>query len=708
MSDTESVDPRQGGDAEPSGPEPACDECRIRKVKCDRESPLCSSCHKSGLICQYTQKGKRVNHTKKLVNDVQLLGNRLERIEEAVVRCLSVVTASNSPPNSSTSPYSPDTHRTDAEDSWNSSDNSEGSMTDGLSELYAGFPGSLAFGPSSMASLYAEAQAAGDQLASSLSPQGSPEEPGRWPPTHESSLRPQIAEASALFQRLATGGPMISEPEHDDGLPPCLPPRALLEVFLETYFTELSPLLPIYDRQSVLAAMQIQYGSTLDSPDPAWIVSFSSILLQTLEAKSTATKKTDMMARSTLEADLLFQLLLNTRRCYNNFERLLQPRVANVQALLSMALVALKYFRFTMFETVFAQACELAKSMGLHQSSSTADAKQCAECQKLFWSLFILDKHTSLVAGKPCLLPSYDCGIPLPPSTTGILLDDLFAARISLAHIEEDVFCSLYSAKAPQLSPNRLSRRAHKLVRRLNDWTLQHSRILYPPASTTTTAQQATELRYALCICRVLVQRRISTPESRQTRLEHARTGLRLLQELCESYHPGHSISGFTACESILLNYPIVLFLEVYIHLLTPDISTPTSNHTTITSDTNALVFFASRADCLAANGSATSYAATIRSITQLCSYIATSLLHPPTPTANTNTQLHHLTPAIQSQAQHQPNHPDPNLDPRWETPWSSTPNTHHPGRDLYTYGEWEMVPDSTPVDFEEMMDGYR
>lgn len=207
---------------------------------------------------------------------------------------------------------------------------------DGLSDQ-TGYPGNPAYGPSSsMASLYAEAQAAGDQLASSLSVQGSPEEPGQWPPTHESSLRTQIAEASALFQRLATDSLTFSEPEHHDNLLPCLPPRALLEAFLETYFNELSPLLPIYDRQSVLAAMETQYGSTRDAPNTAWIVSFSSILLQTLEAKSTTGKKTDMMARSTLEVDLLFQLLLNIRRCYNRFERLLQPRVANVQALLSM------------------------------------------------------------------------------------------------------------------------------------------------------------------------------------------------------------------------------------------------------------------------------------------------------------------------------------------------------------------------------------
>lgn len=54
-----------------------------------------------------------------------------------------------------------------------------------------------------------------------------------------------------------------------------------------------------------------------------------------------------------------------------------------------------------MFETVFTQACELAKSMGLHQSSSAADAKQCNECQKLFWSLFILDVSPASLSPVP-------------------------------------------------------------------------------------------------------------------------------------------------------------------------------------------------------------------------------------------------------------------------------------------------------------------
>ncbi|BCR98940.1 fungal specific transcription factor domain-containing protein [Aspergillus luchuensis] len=429
-----------------------------------------------------------------------------------------------------------------------------------------------------------------------------------------SVLQAQLASACALFQKLATDKPPLLDFLQYDDQPSCLPPRAFLEAFIDTYFTELSSLLPIYDRQSVQTAMRTQY-EILDVPDPAWIVSLNSILLQTLEGKSTAAKKTGMIP---LEAGLITHLLQNIRRCFNNLQRLLEPRMANVQALLNLALVALRYFHFTLFETVFTQACELAKSMGLHRSMG----KPCAEGRNLFWSLFIIDKHTSLITGTPCLLPSYDVGIPLPTSS-GILLSDQSDARISLARIHERISRSLY-AGIPCVSRKCLRRRAYKLVRRLNDWTTQHSHILYPPASTTTTAQQAIELRYALCICHVLVQRCIPASESRQIRLEHARTGLQLLQELCEGYHPGDSISGFAIFESILLRYPIVPFLEVYIHLLNPE---DNDSPAVVTSDVNALVFFATRAECLATNACEGSLADTVRSISRLCSQIATSIL---------------------------------------------------------------------------------
>ena len=44
----------------------ACDGCRARKIRCDRQSPDCTNCVKAGMSCGSSNKSKRVNHTKKL------------------------------------------------------------------------------------------------------------------------------------------------------------------------------------------------------------------------------------------------------------------------------------------------------------------------------------------------------------------------------------------------------------------------------------------------------------------------------------------------------------------------------------------------------------------------------------------------------------------------------------------------------------------
>jgi hypothetical protein len=74
----------------------------------------------------------------------------------------------------------------------------------------------------------------------------------------------------------------------------------------------------------------------IDNPDPAWVISFSNILLQTQDAKYSAATKGGSFSHNVLEEELIKSLVLNCRRGYNNFERLLRPQLANVQALLSM------------------------------------------------------------------------------------------------------------------------------------------------------------------------------------------------------------------------------------------------------------------------------------------------------------------------------------------------------------------------------------
>jgi hypothetical protein len=80
----------------------------------------------------------------------------------------------------------------------------------------------------------------------------------------------------------------------------------------------------------------------INNPDPAWVISFSNILLQTLDAKYSAATRGGSFSHNVLEEELIKSLVLNSRRGYNNFERLLRPQLPNVQALLTM--VGLSFF----------------------------------------------------------------------------------------------------------------------------------------------------------------------------------------------------------------------------------------------------------------------------------------------------------------------------------------------------------------------------
>lgn len=55
----------------------ACDACRSRKVKCDRQDPPCNRCVKMGVACHYSGRAKPTNSRMGMSRFLETLNNRL-------------------------------------------------------------------------------------------------------------------------------------------------------------------------------------------------------------------------------------------------------------------------------------------------------------------------------------------------------------------------------------------------------------------------------------------------------------------------------------------------------------------------------------------------------------------------------------------------------------------------------------------------------
>ena len=131
-----------------------------------------------------------------------------------------------------------------------------------------------------------------------------------------------------------------------ESLPPKLPPKALLDASLESYFRQVNPTLPVFDEDSFYDNIHKNYEAGSDQANRAWIMCFNNVILQTLNARtaSSFTKKPQNNASSPLSADLeakiLTPFLINLRRAVCRLDYFHKPSLVSVQALMSMVILA--------------------------------------------------------------------------------------------------------------------------------------------------------------------------------------------------------------------------------------------------------------------------------------------------------------------------------------------------------------------------------
>ncbi|KAJ5762003.1 Transcription factor [Penicillium nucicola] len=138
--------------------------------------------------------------------------------------------------------------------------------------------------------------------------------------------------------------------------------------------------------------------------EKAWIVYFNYMILSVKSNEAGESDETTRFRRN-------MQLALNDSSIF------LEPRHANVQALVFLAMHGEDYAAPNLSWMLLGHACRQAEALGMHSPShQTPEHRQQRLC--LFWMLFLIDKSCSLAFGRPAFLPTalYQ-NVPLPDST---------------------------------------------------------------------------------------------------------------------------------------------------------------------------------------------------------------------------------------------------------------------------------------------------
>lgn len=157
----------------------------------------------------------------------------------------------------------------------------------------------------------------------------------------ESSADGSLQECMTMMEGMAKSLEMEKRiDQSSDGQPLTLPPRELLDAFVELYFNQINWMLPLFHKDTFSENVRRSYEQGPDASD-AWILCFNGIVLLILNIRALGSSKkavhrTSTTAEDTIEADLIKPFHANFRRGLNQLQSLLEPSLVNVQALILM------------------------------------------------------------------------------------------------------------------------------------------------------------------------------------------------------------------------------------------------------------------------------------------------------------------------------------------------------------------------------------
>ncbi|KAL7928974.1 hypothetical protein V8C35DRAFT_331966 [Trichoderma chlorosporum] len=431
----------------------ACDQCRLRKIRCDKDWP-CSNCRTAKRSCTSTGAGQRPKEPRQRVLISSQYERKIDKIEARLgnIEALLKNISSSTPVDASRFIHTPQTDTTvltaASNADYDSSD--EESLLGGDSGLNV---------HTTFASEFLERAVKRAPLRA-LNPK----------------METALANLSQLVEmqkhRSISHGPRfpLQQPVPPGGVSKLpMPPQATVASLLKhvkaappTFFTILSTLVGIKEFADMCKTV---YFPTEDFSDATFAV-VNAMLYNLFVEQHSLAKESGLreeynsyvaICKSNLETTLA------------NFPLFLSPKIENVQALLLGCLYAIDVSRPSVAWHLITMAAWLCQAGGYHRTESLRNDPPMIARQKkvVFWHVYVLDKGLGLRLGRASVIAECDIDIKREFEVNGfdLLTSTTFPTLwVEISSLQSRIYEQLYSPVALASPQADLVQRAQALA----------------------------------------------------------------------------------------------------------------------------------------------------------------------------------------------------------------------------------------------------
>ncbi|KAH6972727.1 hypothetical protein BKA56DRAFT_493048 [Ilyonectria sp. MPI-CAGE-AT-0026] len=429
----------------------ACDACRTRKIRCDRNSP-CSHCIHAKIACTHVNKGPKEKRTRILLSvqyerKIDLIDRRLEGVTRLLEEIKTTIPVANAQLAAQGKDATPD--RTSQPSGSSTSTPFSLAM-----QLASNSPIIEAEAESSLAAHSIFAEDFLQNVIGSDSLQSADLEMRK-------SLDSLHCIVDALKQQTAgtemvyTMANYVSRPTLSDiKLPPIQKTVALIHEFKGKYSnvaTWIFDVCPLDDFSEICLRIYV----SKDFSEADFIISNIGMMYLFQELSCSTDKEENLS---------YFEMCrINVETALGNLPLHLPANQTMIAALVLGSYYAIEISKPSLSWTLVSKASELCQTLGYHRLSSLKDqVNKSDRKQFLFWFVYFMDKSLSLRLGRVSTIQDWDVSVPMPSIQDVHItpLSAFFAMWIKTARCQGDIYEKLYS-------PDSVSQPNHVRVARV-------------------------------------------------------------------------------------------------------------------------------------------------------------------------------------------------------------------------------------------------